>query len=201
MIIKKSEFVISAVSAQGYPQLGYPEIVFAGRSNVGKSSLINCLLNRKNLARCSSSPGKTRTINIFNVNDMLYFSDLPGYGYASVSRTEKSKWGSFINEYLKTSPYIIDIVLILDIRHEPTNDDKIMYRYLKENRKNVTIVMNKCDKIAKGQYQKHISVIKKALESKDDNYFLFSTVAKYGKEELWEHFDKIIKDYYDMNNL
>jgi GTP-binding protein len=193
MLIKKAEYFTTAVAASQYPPDDRPEIAFVGRSNVGKSSLINCMLNRKKLARISSQPGKTRTINFYNINDILYFVDLPGYGYAKVSKEEKSKWGKTIEEYLITRKSLVDVVLLVDIRHEPTGDDKLMYNWIKTYNRNVTIVATKCDKISKGQYGKQISIIKKCLEVSDEDILIpFSCDSKIGREELWKFFDGII---------
>lgn len=190
MIIRKAEFVITAVSKAQYPAEDRPEIAFVGRSNVGKSSLINSMLNRKGLARTSSQPGKTRAINFFNINDSLYFVDLPGYGYAKVSKEEKKNWGKIIEEYLYNRKSIIDVVLLVDIRHEPTGDDKLMYEWIKSYSRNITVVATKVDKISRGQYQKHISVIRKALQMEsDNNIIMFSSETKQGREELWSLFD------------
>lgn len=193
MKIRKAEFFTTVVSKSQYPPGDRPEIAFAGRSNVGKSSLINSMLNRKGLARVSSDPGKTRTINFYNINDFIYFVDLPGYGYARVSKTEKIRWGKMIEEYLFTRESLVDVVLLVDIRHEPTFDDKLMYDWIKSYNRNVTVVATKCDKISKGQYQKHASVIKKGLQMEgEDKLILFSSETKQGREELWALFDNLI---------
>jgi GTP-binding protein len=195
MLIKKAEYFTTAVSASQYPPDDRPEIAFVGRSNVGKSSLINSLLNRRNLARISSQPGKTRTINFYNINDELNFVDLPGYGYAKVSKEEKSRWGKVIEEYLYYRKNLIDVVLLVDIRHEPTGDDKLMYNWIKTYNKNVTVVATKCDKISRGQYAKHISIIKKGLEISDTDILIpFSAVSKSGREELWGFFESILNE-------
>jgi GTP-binding protein len=176
-----------------YPPGDRPEIAFVGRSNVGKSSLINSMLNRKGLARISSQPGKTRTINFYDINDVLYFVDLPGYGYAKVSKEEKNKWGSIIEEYLHNRNTLVDVVLLVDIRREPTEDDKIMYRWIKSYNRNVTVVVTKADKISKGQRLRYISSIRKSLEvDSSDELIVFSSVTKDGREKLWGLFDKIL---------
>jgi GTP-binding protein len=193
MIIKKAEFIISAVSPAQYPPDDRPEIAFAGRSNVGKSSLLNAILGRKSLAKTSSQPGKTRTINFFNINDYAYFVDLPGYGYARVSKAEKLKWGKIIEEYLNGRSSLIDVVLLVDIRHEPTLDDRLMYEWIKSHNRKVTVVATKSDKISRGQYQKHISVIKKSLQMENgDNLVIFSSLSKSGREEIWHLFDSLL---------
>ncbi|KPU46043.1 putative GTP-binding protein EngB [Oxobacter pfennigii] len=193
MIIRKADFFLTAVLKSQYPLDDRPEFAFVGRSNVGKSSLINSMVNRKGLARTSSDPGKTRTINFFNINDFLYFVDLPGYGYARVSKTEKASWSKIIEDYLYTRNNLFCVVLLVDIRHEPTDDDKIMYDWIKARDKKVVVVATKADKISKGQYQKHISIIKKKLVmDAEDTLILFSSETKYGREELWGLFDNML---------
>ncbi|MDI6618290.1 MAG: ribosome biogenesis GTP-binding protein YihA/YsxC [Clostridiales bacterium] len=193
MLIKKAEHEITAVSAKQYPLGNMPEIAFVGRSNVGKSSLINTMASRKKLARISSEPGKTRVINFYNINDSLYFVDLPGYGFAKVSRSERQKWGRMIEEYLYKSKNLIDVVLLLDIRRIPTDDDKIMYNWIKTYNRRVTLVITKIDKIAKSKYLKQVSMIKDTLNvSDDDALILFSSLTRYGRDELWRNFDELI---------
>ena len=193
MIIRKAEYLTTAVSASQYPLDDRPEIAFVGRSNVGKSSLINSLLNRRGLARISSNPGKTRTINFYNINDFIYFVDLPGYGYAKVSKDEKARWGKIVEEYLYTRKNLVNVLLLVDIRHEPTEDDKLMYNWIKTYSKGVTVVLTKCDKISRGQYQKHISMIKNSLEvTGEDAVIMYSSETKVGREELWGLFDNIL---------
>lgn len=201
MIVKKAEYSTTAVSSSQYPPGDRPEIAFVGRSNVGKSSLINSMLNRKNLARISSQPGKTRTINFYNINDAFYFVDLPGYGYAKVSREEKKKWGKTIEEYLYSRTSLVDIVLLVDIRHDPTADDKLMHDWIKSFNRHVTIAATKSDKISRGQYQKHISAIKKVLEvTEDDKVIPFSSQSKEGRDELWSLFDKLL-EVHEFENI
>lgn len=193
MIIRKAEYLKTAVLPSQYPPPDRPEIAFVGRSNVGKSSLINSLLNRKSLARISSEPGKTRTINFYNVNDMLYFVDLPGYGFAKVSKEEKKRWGGIIEGYLNKRETLISVVLIVDIRHEPTGDDLLMYDWIKSYHRGVTVVASKCDKIARGQYQKQLSVIRKFLNmDSSDTLITYSSETKYGRDELWHIFDGML---------
>jgi GTP-binding protein len=191
MIIKKAEFVTSAVSIKGCPPNDRPEVVFAGRSNVGKSSLINSMLNRKNLVKTSSQPGKTRLINFFNINDFMYFVDLPGYGYASVPKSEKAKWGNIIEEYLLKRQNLMNIILLVDIRHEPTSDDILMYNWIKNYNRNVIVMAVKSDKIPKGKIQKNLEVIRKSLNlDKGDILLPFSSQTKSGREELWGILDE-----------
>lgn len=187
MIIRKAELDCVAVSPSQYPEKGFPEVALAGRSNVGKSSLINSMVNRKALARISSTPGKTRTINFYNINDELYLVDLPGYGYAKVSREEKEKWGEMIEGYIANRHMLRLVVLLVDIRHEPTKDDKLMFQWMKSTGSQAVVVATKADKLSKNQIFKNIGVIKKSLElEKQDILLPFSSVTKAGREELWE---------------
>lgn len=187
MIIKKAEIEITAVSSAQYPDNGYPEVAFAGRSNVGKSSLINSLVNRKALARTSSTPGKTRAINFFNINDLLFLVDLPGYGYAKVSKDEKQKWGKMIENYLNGREQLRLVILLVDIRHEPTGDDKLMFEWMKATGSRLVVVATKADKLTKNQMFKNISMIKKSLSLGPEDIFIpFSSETKQGREELWE---------------
>jgi GTP-binding protein len=192
MIIKKVDLTAVAVAPPGYPTTGYPEIALAGRSNVGKSSLINRMLNRKSFARISGTPGKTRTINFYNVNDLLHIVDLPGYGYAKVSKVEKEKWGGIIETYLNARDELKMLVQLVDIRHEPTSDDKLMYNWIRQTKLPTVIVATKADKISKNLQFKNISVIKKALNvTPEDKFVLFSSETGQGRDELWEIFDSI----------
>lgn len=192
MIIKKAELTAVAVAPSGYPELGYPEIALAGRSNVGKSSLINKMLNRKGLARTSCTPGKTRTINFYNINDLLHIVDLPGYGYAKVSKVEKEKWGGIIETYLHERKELKMLVQLVDIRHEPTADDKLMFNWIRQTNLPAVIVATKADKISKNQQFKNISIVKKALgATNEDKFVLFSSETGQGREELWAIFDAV----------
>ena len=164
-----------------------PEIAFAGKSNVGKSSLINGLLNRKSLARTSSQPGKTQTINFYNVNKQLYFVDLPGYGYAAVSQEIRAKWGKMIERYLNTSKVIKKVFLLIDIRHEPSENDCIMYNWIVENGYEPVIIATKLDKIKRSQVQKHIKMIKQKIRPVEGTTIIpFSSQSKQGREEIWQ---------------
>lgn len=154
MIVKDCSFIISAVTSSQYPAGDLPEVAFSGRSNVGKSSLINSLLNRKKLVKVSSTPGKTRTINFFIVNNEIMLVDLPGYGYAAVSKQEKIKWSAMIEDYLMKRNNLKTVVLLVDIRHKPTNDDKIMYDYIKHYKQKVIVVATKLDKINRNALNK-----------------------------------------------
>ncbi|MCX7950332.1 MAG: ribosome biogenesis GTP-binding protein YihA/YsxC [Clostridiales bacterium] len=187
MIIRKAEIACIAATKEQYPQEGYPEVAFAGRSNVGKSSLINTLVNRRSLARTSSTPGKTRTINFYNINDAIYLVDLPGYGYAKVSKEEKKKWSGMIEGYLNNRQELKTVILLVDIRHEPTNDDKLMLEWMRNSGKDIVVVATKADKLSKNEMMKHVPMVKKALNlTANDKFIAFSSQTKQGKEELWE---------------
>lgn len=183
-----------AVRPEQYPQSDMPEIAFVGRSNVGKSSLINTMVNRKALARTSRTPGKTRTINFYNVENKLYFVDLPGYGYAKVAKEESRKWGSFIECYLKGREQLKAIVLLVDIRHEPSNNDKMMAEWLKHYGHSLLVVATKADKIKRSRLQKHCSVIRKGLNLAEGEILLpVSSLAKQGNKELWSYLQALLK--------
>lgn len=168
------------------PENEKPEIAFAGKSNVGKSSLINGLMNRKSYARTSSQPGKTQTINFYNINDILYFVDLPGYGYAKVSEELKAKWGKMIEKYLKTSKQLKLVFLLIDIRHEPSANDKIMYDWIVHQGYEPVIIATKLDKINRSQKDKQLKLIRNGLGAKSDTRILpFSALSKQGLEEIW----------------
>lgn len=185
MKITQIEFVVSAVSKDQYPDDALPEIALAGRSNVGKSSLINCLTNRKNLARTSSKPGKTQVLNFYRCNHAFYFVDVPGYGYAKVSKSVRSKWGKMLEMYFQTRSSLKAVILIVDLRHPPTADDKQMVQYLRYYQIPMIIVATKADKIAKGKWLKHLNVIRQHLTlSSGDPLLPFSAKTGAGKEEL-----------------
>lgn len=172
-----------------------PEIALAGRSNVGKSSFINKLINRKNLARTSSKPGKTQTLNFYKINDIFYFVDVPGYGYAKVSKKEKEKWGPMMEEYFTTRENLKVAMLITDLRHEPTKDDISMYEFLKYHDLNVVVVATKLDKIPKNKRAQHISRTRKTLQlAKEDILLPFSSETGEGKEEAWSIVEKYLKN-------
>jgi GTP-binding protein len=175
------------------PENNMPEIAFAGKSNVGKSSLINALMNRKSLARTSAQPGKTQTINFYNINSELYFVDLPGYGYAKVSVQEKQKWGKMIEKYLKQSKVLKAVFLLIDIRHDPSANDRQMYEWILANGYHPIIIATKADKIKRSQLQKQIKAIKQGLEVEKDTIVIpFSAESKQGREEIYELIDDII---------
>lgn len=186
MDVTKSELVITAGNKNQFPEHDLPEIAFAGKSNVGKSSLINALINRKALARTSSQPGKTQTINFYNIQDTFMFVDLPGYGYAKVSKEQRDRWGQLIEGYLQDRSQLQKVILLVDIRHEVGANDKIMYDWISHYHHNVIVVATKMDKIKRSQIQKHLSIIKKGLElSPKDTLLGFSAETKQGKDELW----------------
>ena len=182
-----AEILLSAANKSHYPQDEIPEIALAGRSNVGKSSFINTLLNRKNLARTSGKPGKTQLLNFFNIDDKLRFVDVPGYGYAKVSKTERVKWGKMIEEYLTSRENLRAVVSLVDFRHEPSADDVQMYEFLKYYEIPVIVVATKADKVPRGKWNKYESVIKKKLNfDKNDDFIIFSSVNKDGLDAAWD---------------
>ncbi|KEZ51201.1 MULTISPECIES: ribosome biogenesis GTP-binding protein YihA/YsxC [Metabacillus] len=186
MKVTSSEIVISAVKPDQYPDLDLPEIALAGRSNVGKSSFINKLLNRKNLARTSSKPGKTQTLNFYIINEIMHFVDVPGYGYAKVSKTEREAWGKMIETYFTKRRQLRAAVLLVDLRHAPSKDDVMMYEFLKHYDIPVMVVATKADKIPKGKWQKHMKVVRETLnKDPEDPMICFSSETGLGKEESW----------------
>jgi len=193
VIIKTSEFIISAVSKKQYPQEGLPEIALAGRSNVGKSSLINKVINRKNLARTSGKPGKTQTLNFYLINGNFHFVDLPGYGFAKVAASIKEQWSKFIEEYLSQRDVLKGVIHIIDIRHIPTNDDIIMYDWLQHFGIPTLVAVTKGDKISRGQYPKHLKEIKERMKlPKDQPIVVFSAVSGEGVAEIQSWVDERI---------
>ncbi|MFL9650507.1 ribosome biogenesis GTP-binding protein YihA/YsxC [Exiguobacterium chiriqhucha] len=187
MKITKAEFVTSAVAPDHYPIHELPEVALAGRSNVGKSSFINKICQRKALARTSSKPGKTQTLNFFNINDEIMFVDVPGYGYAKVSKTEREKWGIMMEQYLTSQSALRGVVLLVDIRHEPSSDDVTMYNFLKHYEIPVIVVATKLDKIKKAQRQKHEAAVKRKLQFEStDRFVAFSAETAEGKDEAWK---------------
>ncbi|MDK2809837.1 MAG: GTP-binding protein [Petroclostridium sp.] len=184
---------ISAVSAEQYPKDNKPEIAFAGRSNVGKSSLINRLVNRKSLARVSSKPGKTSTINFYDIENKIYFVDLPGYGFAKVSKSEKQKWAKMIEEYLNTREQLLQVILLVDSRHSPTEDDIMMLNWIRQFNDNAVVVATKWDKLSSKERQENLEKIKSTLQlTEEDKIIPFSAQSGEGKEGLWEIIDDII---------
>jgi len=187
MKVNNAEIVISAVKPAQYPESSLPEFALAGRSNVGKSSFINKMLNRKALARISSKPGKTQTLNFYIIEDSLYFVDVPGYGYAKVSKTERAAWGKMIETYITTRKQLKAVVLIVDLRHPPTADDRMMYDFLKHYQIPCIVIATKADKIPKGKWQKHLKVTKETLEfDPHDEIIIFSSETGEGKDAAWQ---------------
>lgn len=175
------------------PDNMYNEVAFAGKSNVGKSSLINALMNRKSLARTSSQPGKTQTINFYNINDMMYLVDLPGYGYAKVSEREKEKWGEMIERYLKTSKKLKAVFLLIDIRHDPSANDRQMYEWMVYQGYAPIIIATKLDKIKHSQIQKNVKAIREGLKVEPGTIIIpFSAETKQGRDEVWELIDSFV---------
>ncbi len=169
------------------PDNDKPEIAFAGKSNVGKSSLINALMNRKSYARISQTPGKTQTINFYNINEEMYLVDLPGYGYAKVSEKEKAQWGKLIERYLHGSSQLRAVFLLIDIRHEPSANDKMMYRWIVEQGFAPVIIATKLDKLKRSQIQKHVKMVREGLDLVPGTKIIpFSSVTKQGRDEIWE---------------
>lgn len=194
MKIKSSRLETIAATLDQYPVDDLPEIAFAGRSNVGKSSFINAVINRKNLARTSSKPGKTRTVNFYNVNEEFRLVDLPGYGYASVSKTEKENWAKIIETYLNNRKNLYETILIVDIRHKPTENDKQMYDWILSYDFTGFVIANKADKISKSKYKTNIDIIMKTLNINDRDLIIpFSSEKKINIDIVREQIENIIK--------
>ena len=193
MLVKNPKFEISAVRPNQYPTAGLPEIVLVGKSNVGKSSFVNTMINRKKLARTSSEPGKTRQINFYNIDDTFYFVDLPGYGYSKMSKQEQVQVGNFIEQYLKIRKEIALIIFLVDIRHSPTENDKLMYNYVISSGLPFIILANKADKIAKTKVDDAVKVIQKQLNPIGDITTLpFSSERKVYQDDVWNEIKKNI---------
>lgn len=194
MVIKKVNLDIVIGVTSALPQTEYPEVAFAGKSNVGKSSLINALMNRKSYARTSAQPGKTQTINFYNINDQMYFVDLPGYGYARVSEQEKAKWGKMIEDYLHQSKQLKAVFLLIDIRHEPSGNDKLMYDWILHQGFEPIIIATKLDKISRGQVPKHLKMIREGLGVVKNTVIIpYSAQTKQGREEIYELLDSYLE--------
>lgn len=193
MIIKSAELETVCGITSKLPVNTMPEVAFAGKSNVGKSSLINALMCRKSLARTSSQPGKTQTINYYNVNKEIYFVDLPGYGYAKVSKTEKEKWGKMIEKYLNTSAQLRKVYLLVDIRHEPNANDKQMYDWIVNSGYEPVIIATKLDKINRSQKDKHIKMLREGLKLRKGTLIIpFSAETKQGRDEIYADIEAVI---------
>ncbi len=196
MKIKESSFVISAANPEQFPVDELPEIAFVGRSNVGKSSLINMLINRKNLARTSSTPGKTQLVNFYDIDGLFRFVDLPGYGYARVSKSKQKNWADIIDSYLDGRSNLLEVFLLVDLRHPPNEDDLLMYDWLKKRGFNGIVLATKQDKIKNSQLMKHKNQLIKALEiPSKDHLFLVSAQSRYGKYQIWD----MINDLFEVN--
>lgn len=194
VIIKSVELETVCGITSTIPDNQFPEIAFAGKSNVGKSSLINALMNRKSFARVSEKPGKTQTINFYNINGNLYLVDLPGYGYASVSEEVKAKWGKMIENYLHRSRQLKAVFLLIDIRHEPSANDKLMYQWILDQGYHPVIIATKLDKINRSQVQKQLKMIRTGLETeKGTLIFPFSAQSKQGRDEIYEYIDRLLE--------
>lgn len=186
MNIHNASLTISAVAPAQYPAAAFPDIAFAGRSNVGKSSFINKILNRKNLARTSSTPGKTATINFYNIDDALYLVDLPGYGYANVSHTEREKWGKMINAYLSKRASLKTTALLVDARHKPTKDDLTMLSWIRAKHGSALVIATKCDKLAGTKLNEHLETVYSTLALTEDDVFIpFSAQTGLGVKDAW----------------
>lgn len=195
MIIKNVSLETVCGITSKLPENIHPEVAFAGKSNVGKSSLINGLMNRKSLARTSSQPGKTQTINYYNINDAIYFVDLPGYGYAQANERVKAQWGKMIEDYLHRSKQLKAVFLLIDIRHAPSENDRIMYNWIRKMGFDPIIIATKLDKINRSQIQKQIKLIRTTLEADKETIILpFSATTKQGRDEIYEIIDRIIEE-------
>ncbi len=193
MVIKNVSLETVCGITSKLPDSVHPEVAFAGKSNVGKSSLINALMNRKSLARTSAQPGKTQTINFYNINDEIYFVDLPGYGYARANEEVKAKWGKMIEDYLHKSKQLKAVFLLIDIRHEPGSNDRIMYDWIVKQGYYPIIIATKLDKIKRSQVAKQVKLIKSALQVKPDTIVIpFSAESKQGRDEIYEILDTFI---------
>lgn len=192
MQIDNVELATMAVRTSQYPEEKLPEFLLVGRSNVGKSSFINTLINRKNFAHTSSKPGKTQTLNFYLINNSFYFVDVPGYGYASVSHDRQKKFGVMIEEYIKSRDNLKCVFLLIDYRHKPTEDDVLMYEFLKFYNLNIKIVATKFDKIKKNARDKQNKLIKDTLKLESEDFITFSTITKKGKDEVYEVIKELI---------
>ena len=202
MIIKNVSLETVCGITSKLPENVHPEVAFAGKSNVGKSSLINALMNRKSLARTSAQPGKTQTINYYNINDAIYFVDLPGYGYARANENVKAQWGKMIEDYLHRSKQLKAVFLLIDIRHAPSENDRIMYSWVRKMGFNPIIIATKLDKINRSQLQKQVKLIRTTLEADKETIIIpFSATTKQGREEIYEIVDRIIEENEDEEIL
>lgn len=195
MVIRKINLDIVIGVTSTIPQTDMPEIAFAGKSNVGKSSLINALMNRKSYARTSSQPGKTQTINYYNINDTMFLVDLPGYGYANANQEVKAKWGKMVEKYLKVSKQLKQVFLLIDIRHDPSANDKMMYDWIVSNGYHPVIIATKLDKLKRSQIPKHVKAVREGLGLKKEDVLIpVSSQTKQGISELWETIEQYIQE-------
>lgn len=191
MIIKKVDLETVCGVTSRLPANTQPEFAFAGKSNVGKSSLINALMNRKSYARTSAQPGKTQTINFYHINDALYYVDLPGYGYARANEEVKAKWGKMIENYLHKSPMLKCVFLLIDIRHEPSENDRLMYSWIQNQGYRPVIIATKLDKLKRSQVAKHVKMVRTGLGMEPEDLLIpFSAETKQGREEIWDFIEK-----------
>ncbi len=198
MIIKNVSLETVCGITSKLPDNVHPEVAFAGKSNVGKSSLINALMNRKSLARTSAQPGKTQTINYYNVNDAIYFVDLPGYGFARANESVKAQWGKMIEDYLHRSKRLRAVFLLIDIRHAPSENDRIMYDWICRNGYHPIIIATKLDKINRSQIQKQLKLIRTTLHTEEGTLLVpFSAETKQGREEIYEILDGILEENHE----
>ncbi len=194
MKIKQSSFVTSAVLKEQYPEEMIPEIAFAGRSNVGKSSMINMLINRRGLAKTSSTPGKTQLVNFYDLDGKFRLVDLPGYGYARVSKSVKNEWGKIIDTYLSSRENLMEVLLLVDCRHKPTENDKEMYQWIKAYGYNGIVIATKSDKLSQSQLAKQLKVIRKELEMTPEAVLMtISSEKKSGKYDIWDMFNELFE--------
>lgn len=195
MVIKHVNLETVCGITSTIPDHKLPEIAFAGKSNVGKSSLINTLMNRKSLARVSEKPGKTQTINFYNINDALYLVDLPGYGFARVPESERARWGKMIEHYLHTSKQLKAVFLLVDIRHRPSGNDKMMYDWMVHQGFHPIIIATKLDKLKRSQISKCIKEVREGLETTPEDILIpFSSVTKQGRDEIWQLMEELSKE-------
>ena len=193
MVIKNVELETVCGVTSKLPENTLPEIAFAGKSNVGKSSLINGLMNRKSLARTSAQPGKTQTINFYNINQEMYLVDLPGYGYAKIAESEKKKWGVMIENYLHSSKQLLAVFLLIDIRHAPSENDRMMYEWMVYQGFAPIIIATKLDKIKRSQIQKNLKIVREGLGVQPGTTIIpFSAETKQGRDEIWELIDSLV---------
>ncbi len=201
MIIKNVELETVCGVTSKLPENTLPEVAFAGKSNVGKSSLINGLMNRKSLARTSAQPGKTQTINFYNINGEMYLVDLPGYGYAKIAESEKKKWGAMIENYLHSSKQLLAVFLLIDIRHAPSENDRMMYEWMVYQGFAPIIIATKLDKIKRSQVQKNVKIIREGLKVEPGTkVFPYSAMTKQGREEIWDYMDALVLEAAEKKN-